>query len=249
MKKYIVLVLALVRVFSVSGQQPLAGTVIYDRKVDWIKLITTASWLSKEEKDRESQIWKNDSDFKRNMVLKFKNNKSHYTHENEMQSNEDGTYSWKNDDFTILRDFDANTLLEIQETLQKKYIIEDSLKAPNWKIHNEIKEVAGYICMKASTYDSLKKFRIEAWFTTDITISAGPELYYGLPGLILEINVQDGIVQLTATSVKLDDKIEIPALPKKLKGKRINLVTFNNLIKEHLKQQESMHQFPWSLRY
>ncbi len=228
-----------------------AGQIIFERKTDWIKLINKAKYLSKEEKDRIAQTWKNDSetDNKQNMILTFGNNKSHYTYENQMQFSEDGRYSWKNDDFIINRDFEAGAYSEIQKVFGKNYIVEDSIKAQNWKILNELKEVAGYICMRASRYDSTKNQEITAWFSTDLPVSTGPERHFGLPGTILEINVDNDAINLVATKVTLNPKQELPALPKKIKGKKINQTVYNKLIKDYITQQEKMHEFAWGLRY
>jgi GLPGLI family protein len=231
-------------------EQPSAnGQIIYERSVDWIKLLSRASHLSKEEKDRIGQTWKNETSNKINMVLTLSENKSHYTHENEQQFSEDGTYSWSQDTYIISRDFEKNSAYELQKMLGKNYIIEDTLRPLNWKILNEIKEVAGYICMKASTFDPIKKVNIIAWFCTDIPISAGPEQYFGLPGLILEINVDSDAVLLTATKVNLKKDQTLPSFPKKPKGKKINFETYNNLITDYIVQSEKMHEFTWNLRY
>ncbi len=42
----------------------------------------------------------------------------------------------------IKRNFETNTQYDVIQMLGKTYIIEDSLKAPEWKIHNDLKEVA-----------------------------------------------------------------------------------------------------------
>ena len=41
----------------------------------------------------------------------------------------------------------------------------------------------------------------------------------------------------------------MPLLPKKLKGKKVKLEVLNKEIEEYIKQQEAMHQFPWSIRF
>ena len=62
-----------------------------------------------------------------------------------------------------------------------------------WQITDEEKEIAGYKVRKATTdsygdkgFEFYKRKAI-AWFTTDIPIPTGPERYYGLPGLIVEL--------------------------------------------------------------
>jgi GLPGLI family protein len=232
-----------------SYGQIMAGQIIYERKEDWIKKMSKATYLSQEEKDRMSQTWKNDEEYIQKMVLTFTPNQSHYTYENQTQTSPDGTYTWRADDYIITRDFEKSTLLEYKEMLAKSHLVTDSLNAPKWKILNQIKEVAGYICMKASTYDPVKEQEIVAWFSTDLPVSIGPEEYYGLPGAILELSVDNDAVRTTATSVIPNKDQVLPALPKKMKGKKVDVKTQGELILKYRKEQESLHRFPWAVRY
>jgi hypothetical protein len=50
------------------------------------------------------------------------------------------------------------------------------------------------------------------------------------------------IITLAATQ-------EIPKLPKKLKGKKVDIDFLNKETEEYIKQQEAMHNFPWAIRY
>jgi hypothetical protein len=103
--------------------------------------------------------------------------------------------------------------------------------------------------MKASTYDPVKRQNIVAWFTTDIPVSAGPETFGGLPGMILEINIDDDAIVYTPSIITLAATQEIPKLPKKLKGKRVDIDFLNKETEDYIKQQEAMHNFPWAIRY
>ncbi|ADY29568.1 GLPGLI family protein [Cellulophaga lytica] len=79
------------------------------------------------------------------------------------------------------------------------------LKPKKWKIHKENKLIGKYLCYKATTIDTVNnskgvhKFRVNAWFTTQLASYFGPSAYYGLPGLILEVD--NGKMKLTATEV------------------------------------------------
>lgn len=53
-----------------------------------------------------------------------------------------------------------------------------------WEITDEKKQIGQYSCTKAN----LKNLAgTSVWFTTDIPVSAGPDIYQGLPGLVLEV--------------------------------------------------------------
>jgi GLPGLI family protein len=248
MRKIIIAILFLGFIQATFAQNS-AGKITFEKKRDWVKIQSKATYLSKEQKDRMAQTWKNETEYKQKMVLTFNEKQTHYTFENQEEQSEDGTYSWRNDLMVITRDFENGKILELYETLGKSYVVEDSLKFSKWKILNEIKEVSGYICMKASTYDPVKRQNVVAWFTTDIPVSAGPERFGGLPGMILEINIDDDAIVYTPSIITLAATQEIPKLPKKLKGKKVNIDFLDKETEEYIKQQEAMHNFPWAVRY
>lgn len=82
-----------------------------------------------------------------------------------------------------------------------------------------IKEVAGHICMNAYWHDTLKQQKVTAWFAMDMPISGGPERFCGLPGTILEIEINDGAMVITADKIEMKSLTTEMDLPKKMKVK------------------------------
>ena len=225
------------------------GVVTYERVQYWTKIYARLTYLSQEEKDRMKLTWGSDDEWKLKMKLSFNPRASLYTYESEQGETEDGSYSWRQDEFVIQRDFEKSKKTEIHEMLGKTYILEDSLAAPDWKILNQIKEVNGYLCMKAVSEDTTKKQKIVAWFAQDIAVSAGPERYFGLPGLIMELDINDGDVLITATKVEFKKLDKETALPK-LKGKRITEKTYTQLLWKHIDESIKARRNPyWAIRY
>lgn len=235
---------------TASMAQKTEGVVNYTRKTYWTKIIGRMAYLSQEEKDRAAQTWKNDDEFKEKMKLAFNANESLYTFASEQGETEDASYSWRNSELKLYRNFEKDKKTDVVEMLGKTYIVEDSLHTPVWKIGNQIKDVAGYICMKAEMEDPIKKQKITAWFAQDIPVSAGPERANGLPGLILELSLNDGDVVIEATGVTFrpltPDDLKLP----KLKGKKINDAAYDALIRQHIADSMVAHRNPyWSIRY
>ncbi|MFD2570608.1 GLPGLI family protein [Spirosoma soli] len=227
------------------------GVVSYKRKTYWIKIISRMTFLSQEEKDRAAQTWKNyeEENNAEKMKLAFSPTESLYTYASESGETDDGSYSWRNSELKLYRNFDKDKKTDIVEMLGKTYVIDDSLHTPIWKIGNQIKEVAGYICMKAETEDPIKKQKITAWFAQDIPVPAGPERYNGLPGLILELSLNDDVV-IEATGVTFrkltPDDLKLP----KTKGKKISDAAYDALIKQHIADSMTAHRNPyWAIRY
>lgn len=243
--------LILFALFATSAMaQNTEGIALYERKTYWTKLIARMTFLSQEQKDRAAQTWKNDDESKEKMKLAFNPSESLYTYASEQGETEDGSYSWRNSELRLYRNFDKDKKIDIMEMLGKTYIIDDSLHTPVWKIGNQIKDIAGYVCMRADTEDPVKKQKITAWFAQDIPVSAGPERYNGLPGLILELNLNDGDVVIEATSVTFKkltpDDLKLP----KTKGKKINDETYDTIIRQHIAESMTAHRNPyWTIRY
>lgn len=66
----------------------------------------------------------------------------------------------------------------------KGFIVFDSLIF-NWEFHADRKMIGEYECHRATVFhDGLE---VEAWYAEDIPVFDGPDIYGGLPGLILEL--------------------------------------------------------------
>lgn len=86
--------------------------------------------------------------------------------------------------------------------------------------------------------DTPKVETITAWYTPQIPVSTGPKDYYGLPGLILEVNAGRTTMLCTEVVINPKNSVEIKE-PKK--GKKINREEYNTIIKE--KSEELREQF------
>lgn len=112
----------------------------------------------------------------------------------------------------------ANELVQTQEFYGKKFLVKDGLQEFNWNMGSETKQIGQYMCFKASALvptDELTWFdfswgklrrqqaqqndstattpeidmtQVVAWYTPQIPVSHGPAEFWGLPGLILEVN-------------------------------------------------------------
>ena len=97
------------------------------------------------------------------------------------------------------KDFSANEMYIVDVKNDSTTAAKVSMdKLPNWKILRNNKVILGHLCRKAvGEFDGVS---VEAWFATDIDIMDGPEIYYGLPGLILEL--KKGIAVTCAVSIE-----------------------------------------------
>lgn len=112
-----------------------------------------------------------------------------------------------------------------------------------WEITQEKKRIDKYICFKAvSEYEiedlqekTIKKEKIVAWFSPELSFPYGPKGIDGLPGLILE-GTLNGKIFFIATEINLlgnNDK-EVMELEKPKGGKNIAEKDFQILLKEKM---------------
>ena len=79
----------------------------------------------------------------------------------------------------------------------------------------------------------IKKRTLVAWYTPDVPVSNGPNVYGGLPGLILEVN--DGDLTIVCSELVLNPK-EVKEIKEPIKGKIVTRKKFGNIAKEKTKE-------------
>lgn len=106
----------------------------------------------------------------------------------------------------------------------------------NWEISTESKKISSYLCYKAILKISFVNRKgvsgiqtITAWFAPSLPFPFGPKNFYGLPGLILEL--QENKTTYLATKIELTDKefkIDFP------KGKTITKEEYDKKLKAQM---------------
>lgn len=87
-------------------------------------------------------------------------------------------------------------------------------------------------------FDMPKEITITAWYTPEIPINQGPEGYWGLPGLILEVNDGKTVIMCSKLVMNTKDKVEIKA-PKN--GKVVKQKEYDEIVVK--KMEEMREQF------
>ncbi|HSF53298.1 MAG TPA: GLPGLI family protein, partial [Algoriphagus sp.] len=92
--------------------------------------------------------------------------------------------------------------------------------------------------------------KITAWFASDIPVPVGPEEQFGLPGLILAYDINDGMLIVEAEKITFGEPGEIITLPKKLKGREVSGTEYQDLVQDFIQTSiESKRAWMWGLRY
>lgn len=87
--------------------------------------------------------------------------------------------------------------------------------------------------------DMPKEVTITAWYTPEIPVNQGPENYWGLPGLILEVN--DGKTVILCSKVVLNPKVKIE-IKAATKGKVTTQKEFDEIVLKKMEEFRDMNQ-------
>ena len=156
-------------------------------------------------------------------------------------------------------DINAQMQYESRAMFEKTFLVIDSMKQNKWKISDETKTIAKYVCKKATTMvaapqqmrmrigngprateDSVapkpKEVELVVWYTEEIPVSVGPDNYAGLPGAILEVNTDNGsnVIMATEVSTKFPKK----ELVQPTKGDKMNRAQFQDAMKKIMEDMQ-----------
>ena len=149
---------------------------------------------------------------------------------------------------------------ESRSLFEKEFLIVDSLKPNKWKLSDETKTIAKFVCKKATTMivpqqmnmrfgggrnrnnaDTTapvkpKEIELVVWYTESIPVSVGPDAYAGLPGAILEVDSDNGGNIITAT--EFTAKYAAKELKQPTKGDKMNRAQFAESMKKIMEDMQ-----------
>lgn len=166
---------------------------------------------------------------------------------------------------SIYKNAKEGTMIEATEFFGKRFLITEEMKQPQWQLGSETKKIGRYTAYKATmtkvnndfdwrsmrrrndekkdsaktkTEEKEKMELVTAWYTPEIPVSTGPDEYYGLPGLILELNVGRTTMLCTEVVLNPSEKVEIKAPSK---GDKVTREEYNTTVKK--KTEEMRERF------
>ncbi|WP_298541557.1 GLPGLI family protein [uncultured Aquimarina sp.] len=131
-----------------------------------------------------------------------------------------------------------------REMLGKMFLVKDTLTNYDWKLENKTKKIGNYNCYKATAKRTIERMismstntdseenvekeeiTITAWYTPEIPVSNGPSTFWGLPGLIMEVN--DGQQSMLCSKIILNPKKKIE-IKEPTKGKVVTETKFEEI--------------------
>ena len=139
-------------------------------------------------------------------------------------------------------DYAKGMRLDQREIMEKSYVVEDTLARVNWKLSEETKPILNFTARKATATSIQQRPRVTmengemkremvndtvkviAWYTTDVPVPAGPAYVGQLPGLILELDVNNG--QSVTKAIEFSPKAATNKIKAPKDGKKLTPAEF-----------------------
>lgn len=152
-------------------------------------------------------------------------------------------------------DLANGTRLDQREIMDKNFVVTDTVQKLQWKLSDETKTILNFTAHKATatTINQRPRMTMEngemkremfndtvkvvAWYTTDIPVPAGPNYSGQLPGLILELDNNNG--QSITKAVEFSPKVSAAKIKEPKDGKKLTAAEFS---KERDKMMEEMRK-------
>lgn len=126
-----------------------------------------------------------------------------------------------------------NKQLLVREKMNDEYVItEEDIPFINWEITNETRMIKTYHCKMAAAYFRGRYYK--AWFTTDVPIVAAPWKFFGLPGLVMDIEDDRHQVKLYVEKIEYPVDEKVPSFVNN--GRKISLDKYFTIRNEDFKK-------------
>ena len=126
--------------------------------------------------------------------------------------------AFSEEEHAVYKDMTNHTMTEAKDLLAETYIVETPIPKYDWKVTADNRDIMG-----------LLNDTITAWFCPEIPVSDGPDVYAGLPGLILDLEDEHYVYRCIA--IDTNSRSEVAA---KKRGKKVSTERFEELRKQML---------------
>lgn len=168
-----------------------------------------------------------------------------------------GAYFSRGDQYKNVK---SGNLVQSQEFYGKRFLVKDSLYKIDWQLGTKTKKIGDYTCYLAKAFVPKKELKwyefswsdlrneenkedatenlipVEAWYTPQIPVANGPAEFWGLPGLILEVSMENTTLLCTEIIINPKEKVSIEA-PKK--GEEITKLAYNETIIKKMQEMRT----------
>lgn len=252
MKKYIFLFLAFGATLSLTAQS-FSGEATYQSAttVDF-KMDSTRMSVEQYENIKKRMA----SALQKEFTLSFNKTESLFKEVEQLEEEGGGRWAGMASMFAgtggiVYKNIQKGELNEQTEFFGKMFLIKDKTEKFDWKLGKETKMVGSYTCYKASakrtvvnrTWNAKEEggssvdtalVEVTAWYTPQIPISQGPDIYWGLPGFMMEVNFKNTTILCTKIALSKDKEVAIKA------PDNGDVVTRDEYTKTILKKMEEM---------
>ena len=105
---------------------------------------------------------------------------------------------------SVLTNFHTLQHLSDKSLADNHYVIKAPLQKIKWRYTNDTREILGFHCHRANAI-ILDSIYVVAFYTDQITSRSGPESFWGLPGMILQIALPGNYIIWEAKKVVAQD--------------------------------------------
>ena len=150
----------------------------------------------------------------------------------EGESKQIGNYTW----------YKATAVVKVNESVFRNFRFKNRDKKETETKTETVKDTAKAKKTNfTEDWEMPKENTITAWYCPEIPVNQGPENYWGLPGLILEVNDGKTVMLCTKIVMNAKDKVEIkPAT----KGKQVTQTEYNDIVKKKMEEMQEMNSGP-----
>ncbi|OOG76825.1 GLPGLI family protein [Algoriphagus sp. A40] len=258
--KLLILLSLFVFLVDEAKSQQLSGRAYYKASNQIMIRIDSAD-MSPEEIAEAHEIMK--KPWQRDFILSFTQTESNWK---QMETLENGSSPSASDGMTVNLSGSGDEILyknlvdqsyvQEQEFMGKEFLIQDALVPRKWELSPETKKIGEYTARKASYTELVDAMhfsaemtemenvkdtiRVTVWFTTEIPVAHGPENYFGLPGLILEVH--NGGRTYYCEKIELNPAADPVEIEKPKEGKVVSQGEFQLIQEESIQQMQSRYQ-------